>query len=154
MESVPRVDFGADRYVPFIRTIAIIGFDLTGASFASQIRDRRDGGTLRADLLTVGSASAEGVRLIYAGTDTVANHITAGRLTQAQADSQGWAGTDSKTMSQIGIRINESTMESLPFGDPPGENEKLYWDLQITPPGGTKDVYASGDFVVRAGVTA
>lgn len=154
METVPRVDFGADRSVPFIRTLAIVGFNLTGASFAMQVRDRKDGGTLRADLGTVASAASEGVRIVYAGTDTVTNHIAAGRLTAAQAASQGWAGGDSKTMTQLGIRINESTMEAMPFGIEVGDDKLLYWDLQITPSGGIKDVYAAGNFIVRAGVTA
>lgn len=160
METPARLDWGADRYVPFIRTMALVGYDLTGAAFIMQVRDRKDGGTLRADLATVASASAEGVRLVYAGSDTVAAHVTAGRLTNAiyeavnSATGAKYAAADIVAVSQIGIRINETTMEAMPLGDPAGSNELLYWDIQITPLGSTKDVYAYGNFAVRAGVTA
>lgn len=153
METPARVDFGGDRFVAFIRTLTIIGYDFTAAAFNAQVRDRKDGGTLRADLTTQTLASAEGVRLIYGGTDTVANHITAARMSQAQADALGYTSAQNVTLSQLGIRINETTMEAMPFGTERGDDISLYWDLHITPSGGIKDKYAGGDFLVRAGVT-
>lgn len=154
MDTPASIDWAADRYVPFIRTMAFVDFDFTGATFAMQVRDRKDGGAVRADLATVTTASAEGVRLIYGGTDTVANHIAAGRLTQEQADARGYTSGQSLEMSQVGIRINETTMEAMPFAAEIGDDRTEYWDIQITPLGGTKDVYARGKFIVRAGVTA
>lgn len=154
MESPARVDFGADRYVPFKRTLAFLGYDFTGATFKMQVRDRKDGGAVRADLSTVTLASAEGVRLIYGGSDTVANHITAGRL---KAVPNGYTSASTVILSQVGIRINETTMEAMPFGGEIGgeigDDLELYWDLHVTPSGGDKDLYAAGTFTLRAGVT-
>lgn len=153
METPARVDFGADRFVAFIQTLRFIGYDFTGATFKAQVRDRRDGGALRADLSTVVLASAEGVRLVYGGTDTVANHKTAGRLTATEATALGYVDADSIVISQVGIRINETTMEAMPYGTERGDDISLYWDIHITPSGGVKDLYAGGAFLVRAGVT-
>lgn len=153
MDSPASVDWKADRYVPFIESIVFIDEDFTGASFAMQVRDRRDGGARRADLSTVTSAAAEGVRLIYAGTDTLANHVTAERLSQEDADSLPYASTDNVLLSELGLRINETTMEAMPFATEIGDDKKLFYDIQITPSGGVKEVYARGVFTVRAGVT-
>lgn len=153
METPAKIDFGADRFVAFIRTLVLIGYDFTAAAFALQVRDRKDGGAVRADLGTAASAAAEGVRLIFGGTATAAAHIAAGRLTQEQADQLGAAAGDNVLLSHLGIRINESTVEAMPFGTERGDDLPLYWDLHITPSGGIKDKYAGGDFTVRAGVT-
>lgn len=158
METPATVNLGGDRFVPFIRTLAFLGYDFTGATFAAQVRTRKDGGTLKADLGTVVTASAEGVRLIYGGTALISAHIAAGRLTSVPdatnpATGVAYVAADSVTLSQLGIRINETTMEAMPYGDDRGEDEVLYWDLHITPSGGTKDKYAGGTFTVRAGVT-
>lgn len=153
METPARVDFGADRFVAFIRSVRVIGYNFTDAVFAVQVRDRKDGGALRVTLATVVSAASEGIRLIYGGTDTVANHITAARLSADEATALGYASSDNITLSQLGIRINEATMETMPYGTERGDDANLYWDLHITPSGGVKDVYAGGSFTVRAGVT-
>lgn len=146
-----RYDIGADRWVACIRTLTFLGLDFTGADFAMQVRSVADAtGSPLVDLTTVTTSSAEGVRLIYAGTDTVANHITAGRLT---AVPDGYVSTDSVALSQVGIRINETTMEALPFPEERGEDSALAWDMLITPSGGIKDKYIGGKFTVRAGVT-
>jgi hypothetical protein len=153
MQQPAAVDLNGDRYVPFIETIPVLEEDLTGATFKMQVRDRKDGGTLRADLLTVGSMASEGVTLVYAGTDTVTNHITAGRLDQEDADALGLVGADNLEMSVLGIRINETTMEAMPFAVEIGDDVELYYDMHITPSGGNKDLWFGGAFTVRAGVT-
>lgn len=151
METPARIDINADRWVACIRELAFVGFDFTGATFIGQVRTIADApGTPLVDLATVGTSTAEGIRLIYGGTDTVANHITAGRLTEAPT---GYALTDSVALSSVGIRINETTMEGLPEPDDTGDSITFAWDMHITPAGGVKDKYCGGSFVVRAGVT-
>lgn len=152
MQSPGRLPLHGDRWTAFTGTIRFIDLDWTGATFKMQVRDRKDGGALRADLDTVGSAAAEGVRLVYAGADTVANHIAAGRLTTAKVPA-GLQGTDSLTLSLVGIRINETTMENMTPGTEPGDDATAYWDLHVTPSGGLKDVYLFGTFTIRAGAT-
>ncbi len=142
MPSTPaRVDFVAARRVAFIRTLAFLNYDFTAATFALQVRDRWDGGALRADLVTTVSASAEGVRLIYAGTTTITAHIAAGRLSEVPA---GYVTGDNLLLSQVGVRINETTMEAWPYAPEIGDDRDFYFDLHITPSGGVKDVYARG----------
>lgn len=142
---------GADRRTPFAATIRMKGVDLTGAALASQIRLYPDAdGVPLVDLAQVYSAAAEGVRIIYAGSDTVANHITAGRLSSVP---KGMAETDTLALSLIGMRVNETTMEGLPPAGRAGGDVTLAWDLHVTPSGGLKERPLYGPFLVRAGVT-
>lgn len=146
-----RYDIAADRWVACIRTLTFVGLDFTDAVFAMQVRLTGDAsGSPLVDLATVTTSSAEGVRLIYAGTDTIANHIAAGRLDDVPS---GYASGDSIALSQVGIRINETTIEALPFPEERGDDIDLAWDMLITPSGGIKDKYIGGKFTVRAGVT-
>lgn len=151
MQNPGRLPLGGDRWTPFVRTLTFEGIDLTGAAFAMQVRLKPDTpGAPLVDLSTVASASAQGVRLIYGGTDTVANHIAAGRLLAAP---KGLLSTDNLALSLVGIRINETTMEGLPAADEVGNDAPLAWDMHITPASGTKEKYLYGPFTVRAGVT-
>jgi hypothetical protein len=148
-----RYDIAADRWVACIRTFTFRGVDFTGATFAAQVRVLPDaGGSPLVNLATVGSLAAEGISLIYGGTDTITNHITAGRLLEVP---DGYVAGDSLALSEVGFRINETTMEGLPM--PPSEDSgdamPLAWDMHITPSGGIKDKYLGGTFTVRAGVT-
>lgn len=146
-----RYDIGADRWVACIRTFAFLGLDFTGATFVSHIRLNPDAsGSPLVNLATVGSIASEGLCLLYGGTDTIANHIAAGRL---QEVPDGYVSGDSLAMSQIGMRINETTMEGLPWGTERGDDAALVWDMHITPSGGIKDKYIGGTFTVRAGAT-
>lgn len=141
----------ADRRTPFTATLRLKGVDLTGAALAAQVRLYPDAaGAPLIDLAQVMSGSAEGVRIIYAGTDTVANHITAGRLTDTP---KGLTGADSLALTLLGLRVNETTMEDLPESSPPGRDVTLAWDIHITPSGELKAKWFAGPFVVRAGVT-
>jgi hypothetical protein len=164
MEQPARVDINADRWVACIRYLSFIGIDLTGATFAVQVRQVPDaGGSPLANLSTTTSSSAEGVKLFYAGTDTLTAHIAAGRLEELPdainpATGNQYAGGDSVALSWVRIRVNETTMESLPFPDEINQGDRggsvlLAWDMHITPSGGTKDKYAGGNFLVRAGAT-
>jgi hypothetical protein len=129
MLSPGRVDLTGDRFTPFIREISFAPIDLTAAVMKAQVRDRKDGGTIRADLATVTIAGTEGLRL----------------------DSVSAIG--GITTSIVTMRINESTMEAIPYGTERGDDLLLYWDLHITPSGGAKEVYLFGNFTVLAGVT-
>lgn len=105
--------------------IVLEGWDFTGAVFRLEVRDRRNGGTLRAGLGTVSSAAAEGVRV--AAVETV----------------------DGIDITTLGIRINETTMEAMPEGEP-GEDVELAWGLHITPVGEAKFLAFDGPFIVKA----
>lgn len=146
-----RYNIGADRWVACIRTFSFLGLNFTGAVFAMHVRLNPDApGTPLVALATVATASVEGVRLIYGGTDTVANHIAAGRLDNVP---QGYVSGDSLILSSVGVRINETTMETLPFPSERGDDAGLVWDMHITPAGSIKDKYIGGKFTVRAGAT-
>jgi hypothetical protein len=151
MLSPGRLPFGGDRWTAFVRTLQLEGVDLTGATFAMQLRLLPDTpGSPLVSLGTVTSASSEGVRLIYGGTATVAAHITAGRIETAP---DGMVDADNLELSLIGIRINESTMEGLPATGEVGDDTPISWDIHITPVGGIKQRWLFGPFTVRAGVT-
>ncbi len=106
--------------------IILEGFDLTGAAFRMEVRDRRDGGMLRAALDTVTSATAEGVRIVSVET------------------------VDGIPITTLGIRINETTMESMPAAPEPGDNNEIAWGMHITPDDGAKFEAFDGPFIVKA----
>ena len=147
-----RLDIYADRWVACIRTFSFVDILLTNEFVPSaQVRALPDSsGTPLVALGGVATSASEGVWWIYAGYATVGEHIEAGRL---NGIPPGTAITDTVLVSQIGLRINETTMEGLPLPDDVGSDLTLYWDLQITPAGGIKDKYLGGKFVVRSGVT-
>lgn len=129
MPSTGQLNLAANRWEPFVYTIDFEGLDLTGATFAMQVRDRKDGGFVRADLSTVTSVGTEGVTL--AGVTTA----------------------DGLTTSSISIRINEPTMEAMGVAREIGADGVVWWDMQITPSGGVKYRALEGTFTVKAGVT-
>src|SRR3546814_12837315 len=45
-----RLPLAANRWTPFAYSVAFIGYDFTGATFQAQVRDRKDGGLVRADM--------------------------------------------------------------------------------------------------------
>jgi len=51
------------------------------------------------------------------------------------------------------ISVAEAVMEALPAAPEVGQDLTLYYDIHITPYGGTKGVYFKGTFTVIAGVT-
>jgi hypothetical protein len=145
------VDIYADRWVPFRRDVPFVGYNFTGASaFAMQIRLTPDAAGSPLLSLSKVTSDIQGVRLIYGGLDTVANHIAAARIPEAPP---GYGSADSVLVSLLGIRIDETVMEGLPLPAERGDYVTLAWDLHITPSGGFKDKYAGGNFVVRSGAT-
>jgi hypothetical protein len=131
MPSTGRCDLLANRWEPLVRTFAFEDRDFTGASFIAQVRLTRDAaGSALISLATVGSVGTEGIAIVGVETDS--------------------DGVDTTT---ILMRINEATMEALPAAGEVGEDVTLYWDMQITPSGGSKYRALEGEFVVHAGVT-
>lgn len=146
-----RYDLAADRWVACIRTFSFVGLNFTGATFLAHIRLTPDAaGSPLVALATVGSAASEGIYLSYGGTDTITNHIAAGRISEVPS---GYTGASSVPLSVVGLRVNETTMEGLPFPAERGDDAVLAWDMHITPSGGIKDKYLGGIFTVRAGAT-
>ena len=154
-----RLDIGADRWVACIRTFSFLGLDLSAATFAAHIRELADGsGSPLVNLGVAATASDEGIRLTYSGTDTIANHIAADRLSAVPDainpdTAAAYTAEDSVLLSHVSMRIHEATMEALPSPAEVGDDVELVWDMHITPSGGIKDKYLGGTFTVRAGVT-
>jgi len=130
MQGYAVAALGGPRWQALATTIRFAGVDLTGAEFRLQVRllPNTPGGAL-VDLATVASAAAEGVRLI--GVEMI----------------------DGNPVSMVGIRINETTMEGLPFTGELGDDSVFAWDMQVTPAGGLKAKWIGGDFIVEAAVT-
>lgn len=150
MQNPAVIDIYADRWVACVRELPVIDADLTNAAFALQVRLTGDqSGTALISLTTV-NVDTQGVRLISVTKDTIANHISAGRLASVP---DGYSLADSATVSLLGIRINAGVISALPLPAELGDDMTLAWDILITPSGGDKDKYAGGKFVVRAGVT-
>lgn len=123
------VNLQADRYTPYEENFIFAGIDLTDSVMKAQVRDRRDGGAIRATLNTVTMENTEGLRLVSAGE------------------------IDGIMTSAVAMFIDEATMEAMPSGLEIGDDIDLYWDLHITPDGGVKRNYLRGLFTVLAGAT-
>lgn len=110
----------ANRYTPHNDFIDVVGVDLTDASFAMQVRDARNGGTLRADVVPTVAVTTEG----------------------------------GVTTSRISWFIDEVTMEAMPLDEVrPATDKTFYYDILITPSGGSGFIGVRGLFIVGAGVT-
>jgi hypothetical protein len=140
----------ADRNVAFDATVMFVGWDFTAATIRMQVRLAPDtSGTPLINLATGGS----GVTVDYAGTDTVANHISAGRITPEQIPS-GYEVTDQMTLSLVTFSVAKAAMAlaSVPAAEN-GDDINLAYDILVTPGGGAEDKYQYGPFVVRGTVT-
>ena len=129
MFPTARYDQRAGRYVPYTDYLEIEGYDFTGATVKAQVRDRKNGGQVRADLAQVTTAAAEGIRI----DDVVV--------------------TEGVPTTRIAWRVNETTMEAMPETDP-GADVELWFDIHLTPIGELKFVLLGGRFLVEAGVTS
>ncbi len=138
------------RWVPFVQSLTFKGVDLSGASYAMHIRLYPDApGSPLVNLAVVGSSNAQGIYPVYADTNTVNAHIAEGRLS---AVPDGMVGSDSLALTVIQIRVNETTMEALPYPAERGKDNSLAYDLHVTPSGRDKQVWLRGPFTVEAGV--
>lgn len=130
MDQVARLPLGGRRYQAYAKTLRFIGVDLTGASFRMQVRmlPNTPGAPLLA-LATVASGAAEGIRLI--GVEQI----------------------NGQPVSTIGIRVNKTSMQALPYAGELGDDSVFAYDLMVNPAGGLEQVWLAGDFVAQAGVT-
>lgn len=118
----------AQRWTPFVHTTDFVGQDFTGATFAMQVRLRRD--APGAALITLGNATApnEGISV---SVSTV-------------------SGVPTSTME---IRIAEATLEPILLNaGKAGADVVLAWDIHITFGGGLKTRWLQGSFTIEAGV--
>lgn len=134
-----RRDLLANRWEPFVHVFAFQGQDLTGATFNAAIRAVKDATGAPLVALTNAATNAQGLALVSEGNEDV--------------DFGGSIGVVNVPVSYVQMRINEVTMEGLPFPFPRGPDQPLYWDLQITPTGADKYRALEGTFTVHAGVT-
>ncbi len=145
MPSTGRLDLEVNRWEPFDYEIRFEGQDLTGATFIADVRDRKDGGFLRAGLTTVASIATEGIKLVSVATEAI--------------DYGANIGTLSVPVSLVHIHINEPTVEAMGTATlaagalESGDDGSIWWDMQITPSGGTKYRALEGAFNLNAGST-
>lgn len=146
-------DIYADRTIDLYETIPVVGVDWTGATFTCMVRQLPD--AAGSPLLT------PTVTNLYSGSNTIANHIAAGRLTRKiksqinDATGVAYTDTDTVALSVIQVRVPAASMiaPSVPAAAQAGDNVVLAWDLLVQPSGGAKDKWIAGKFIVRGTVT-
>ena len=123
-------DLQVYRSVPFILAMEFSDVDLTGASFKSQVRlyDGAPGSPL-IDLATVGSAGVQGIWL--QGVTEI-------------------AGVD---VSTVIMRINQSTLATLPNASERDRPLSLAWDMLVTPADGVSERWVYANFLALPGST-
>lgn len=129
------LDIPAFKRVPFDDDVAIIGENLSGATFLMHIRaNRGDTGTA---LITLSNASppSAGVSATY---NSAYQWQENGEVLTAPA-------------SLVRIIIAEATLEALSLGTPYDEPVELFYDLHATTD--TKRVQFGGKFILKPGVT-
>lgn len=136
-------DLLANRWAPFVHVFAYRGLNLTGATFAGGIRAVKDGSGAPLVVLANAASNAQGFSLLSVATETI--------------DFGGLIGVRTVPVSYVQMRINETTMEGLPFPEQlllgeRGDDVPLWWDKQITPTGSDKYRQLEGQFIVHAGV--
>lgn len=133
------VPLTAYKRAPFVEddgcTIAILGPDFTGATFAMHLRNRK--GDAGAPLISLVNAAA-GSQGISASYDANYNYNENG---------------DEAPASKVLIQIDEATLEGLATSNRAEIPLILYYDLHVTPPGLPKRVIAEGEFTILPGVT-
>ena len=112
MALAARLPLAAWRNEVCVRTIRIVGLDLTDWAAAgkvrAQVRLRPDTpGAALIDLATVTTAAAEGIKL------------------------ESVAITDGVPTSTLALRINKTTMEALPYSGEIGDDSRFFWALQL-----------------------
>lgn len=125
-------DLRVYRWAPVVEAFPFEGLDMSGATFALEVRLYRDAPGI--SLLSLGNAAsnAQGISLTIEEDEDVPTSV-------------------------VQVRINETTLERLlPFpgnGLEPGEEVRLSYDLQITMPDFGKRRWVEGAFIIVPGVT-
>ncbi len=147
MTEAAKLSLSGGRFVPFVKTLAVLGLNLTGATFAAQWRDRRDGGFVRATLGTV-TSEVEGIRLV--------DVITVDADLSAALTAVGLPIDVGEPISRIRIRMTDATMTAMDVAADsglPGEDGTLFWDMHVTVPGGDTTLFFKGKTIIEAGAT-
>lgn len=130
MQQTARLALGARRWQPYLKTFEFVGVDLTDAVLQMQVRLYPNAPHAPlVNLTTVDNGNAEGLRLVAVEV------------------------IDGQTVSIVSVKINEATIEGLPFAGEAGDDSVLAWDMQVDPAGGYKQVWAEGEFWVLSAVT-
>lgn len=158
MSSAVYYGLVADRDCPFTDSFARVGVNWSAATFFMQVKAEPDAtGTA---LLTL--ALGSGLTLSYAGTDTVANHIAAGRLSRDilrivnPNTGAYYANADSIAFSKVNVALTSTQTASLPATQEAGDDWIGAYDLRVDPAGGALTAAAKefyGPFTLRGTVT-
>lgn len=148
------IDIVADRRVPSTGVFTFLDIDLTASALKVEVRLAKD--TTVTPLIEGSIPDTLGIG--FCGTDTIANHITAGRLSAeiyAQinpATGVAYVPADSVLLSQMVTFFDSS---GFPIAEETGDDLTCYYDIIRTPPGGSPidELLMRGKFIVRAGVT-
>lgn len=127
MISPGTYDWTVFRWQPAKLQLDLVGFDFTGSAMKAEIRQFRDAPDPALISLTDASSPAQGISVSVSTTDGVPT-------------------------STVEIRINETTIEGLPFTNPRGTDLELVWDLVIGS-GAAKQRWVEGKFIVHGGST-
>src|SRR3546814_19849610 len=101
MFDTGRLPLAANRWTPFAYSVAFIGYDFTGATFKAQVRDRKDGGFVRADMtVTLASATTD------EGVPTSNVDLEIHEATMEAMDAATAAGDDAKTWRDLEIKAS------------------------------------------------
>lgn len=115
------------RWQPAKLTIDFVGQDFTGQTFKSEVRSYQDAPDPALISLANAASPGEGISVSVATVGGV-------------------------TTSTVEIRINETTIEGLPFTNPRGTDFEAVWDLVIGS-GSAKTRWLEGVFTVHGGST-
>jgi hypothetical protein len=145
------------RRVPFEEFYTFLDVNFTGSSYLFQVREVKD--TTGAPIFD----GSLGVSLNYAGTDSVANHVAAGRLLGTGASSiyalvntatgNPYVGTDSLLLSRLKIGLDTATLDDVPFPSERGDDWEGWHDLVRTPASGSPVLEMRGKFIVQSAVS-
>lgn len=128
----------AYKRVPFVEpdgaTFAVVGPNWASAAYRMQIRQRPGDTGAALITLTTAAAGSQGISASYVAEYALPD------------------GTEAPA-TKVLIQIDEATLESLEMGTPYDEPVELFYDLHITPSGGTKINYCGGKFTIAPGVT-
>lgn len=162
MADPAQIDLTADRRLKSSWPLVVVGENWTGADFDMFVKQVPDASGSPIINLDPAAAGDEGIYLDYAGTDTVANHIAAGRLESQiydyvnAATGVNYAPTDSVVLSKVTITVDDFSLSGpskYPFPEERGNPMVLYYDFLVALAGGDWAKKAYGKYTVRPAVT-
>lgn len=163
MPSPLQLDLYADRRMVYREYFVFLGEDFTGATFAMKVRPTAD--SVASPFIALGTVTdnTDGIRLMYGGTDTIANHIAAGHLVGVPvalnpATGANYTAADSVALSQVRVMIGTAAMSPpstglIPLPQEVGDQQALAYDLLVTLSGDIAVKRLAGNFIVRPTVS-